>query len=216
MEIPLVLKNGLLNTEEISNNINLSGFLWACKDNHLQLAKGFHERYAKEFTNDDYKNAFISACSEGHIDIASWLHDIKIMTTDIYEEAFFKACDNEKIKVIYWLNLLRCGEEIQYDKIFFSQICAFGKLKIANWMCEKNKIFYVEEKDGEITGYGVRKLKCKFSKKIEEKEECNICYGDSNIITSCDHYGCEECFIKWAKKSCPVCRQDIEYFVNIE
>lgn len=51
--------------------------------------------------------------------------------------------------------------------------------------------------------------------KIEDKEECSICYNDekeNEVILCCGHSFCEECIKSWEKinKTCPLCRKDIK------
>jgi hypothetical protein len=49
-------------------------------------------------------------------------------------------------------------------------------------------------------------------KNILEKEECLICYGNSNCELNCQHSFCEDCVIEHtysSKKGCPMCSKDI-------
>ncbi len=48
-------------------------------------------------------------------------------------------------------------------------------------------------------------------------DECAICqekYGDNFYVLSCYHKFDSECFIKWNKKTCPICRADMSYDYN--
>ena len=51
------------------------------------------------------------------------------------------------------------------------------------------------------------------------KDTCTICYNDlintNTCITNCSHSFCKDCLHQWfnrGKLSCPLCREDIQYF----
>jgi hypothetical protein len=103
------------------------------------------------------------------------------------------------------------------DNIFL-ELCQKKLTEKAKQFCEINRRYEIVIKDDKIVSYSITKLKCKFSEKVEKDNinECSICFSKSNAKTSCNHYGCEDCFIKWGRKNCPVCRQKIDFFIKLE
>lgn len=50
------------------------------------------------------------------------------------------------------------------------------------------------------------------------ENECSICFEiyENECKTNCNHSFCEDCLHKWFKKkkiSCPICREDIKYYI---
>ena len=100
------------------------------------------------------------------------------------------------------------------DNIFVTA-CKNNNIKLAKQLCQLNPRYEMAIKKGKIVKCNIIKLKCKFSKKENNYHECYICYSKSNIKTSCGHYGCEDCFIRWGRKKCPICRQEVNYYINL-
>ena len=59
---------------------------------------------------------------------------------------------------------------------------------------------------------------------IAENKNCIICLKENLndeilCLTNCTHIFCKECLDQWldiGKRSCPLCRQNIQYFKNKE
>jgi len=56
---------------------------------------------------------------------------------------------------------------------------------------------------------------------VLENTSCNVCYNDfhSNeiITTNCGHNYCENCLLTWFRRgkiSCPICIQDVDYYIK--
>jgi len=114
--------------------------------------------------------------------------------------------------------LLHLNKYIMFSEInenIFLDACRNNNLKLAKWICAKNKRYEIIVKNGKIVHYSIIRLRCKFTEKRKTDNDCVICYNTSNVKTSCGHDGCEDCFITWGRKSCPVCRQDIKHFTLI-
>ena len=101
------------------------------------------------------------------------------------------------------------------DAIFL-KACREQKIDLVKQMCKQNNRYEILAEKNKIIGYSITKLKCKFIEKVNNNIHiCNICYSKSNVKTSCKHYGCEDCFIRWGRKNCPVCRRKVEYYIQI-
>ena len=54
------------------------------------------------------------------------------------------------------------------------------------------------------------------------EEQCSVCLTEEIVdlcTTNCDHAYCKACLDSWfnrGNKSCPLCRQDIQYITNDE
>jgi hypothetical protein len=46
--------------------------------------------------------------------------------------------------------------------------------------------------------------------KEDTKEECCVCYNDTNSFTKCNHPVCDECLNLIPTYDCPLCRQELE------
>lgn len=44
----------------------------------------------------------------------------------------------------------------------------------------------------------------------QPKDECVVCFEETNLKTPCQHFLCHDCKIKLVKSECPCCRQKIK------
>lgn len=56
---------------------------------------------------------------------------------------------------------------------------------------------------------------------VIDNNSCNICFNeysnDEIVTTNCGHIYCEDCLLKWfrrSKTSCPICVQDVDYYIK--
>jgi len=109
--------------------------------------------------------------------------------------------------------------------------CRVGSIKVVRYMCAAWGDFYdyslVDHDDQDIIPLikdsieylihmnEIDKIFHKLKKQktcVTGRNECSICYENSNVITKCHHQYCIDCISKWFVKnnSCPVCRQKFQ------
>ena len=180
----------------IKPDINISiydelPFISACLNNHLRLAKCLLSIKPTIDVNINNDYIFQNVCEKGHLNVIKWLISLN-RNINIYangDRAFYSACRNNHIMVVKFLRFLK-------PSYFFFTL---NYNKIASY-------------------YVFKRLNISTTvKRMNEIKMCNICYGNSNVITKCNHTFCCNCINNWftIKNTCPCCRRiiDIIYFI---
>lgn len=212
--------------ENLSRIYNYDSFEKACENGHLEIAKLIYFMCCPaEFTVDECESyPYRAACENGHLEVAKWLYSLAPHAAEeVKLDAFWGACFGGHLELAKWLYSLRETKGMEKsDDTIFRDVCGIYNIEVANWMCENSNGRYsyvVSEKTDTEDDLRlipkIQKITYLTSAKKEKEVECCICYGESNARTSCGHYGCEDCFVKWDKNSCPVCRQNIKHYIKL-
>lgn len=179
-------------------------FKYVCEDGYLKLAKFLYSLDNKPDIHHDYDFAFFKSLLNDELDVAKWLYSLdgKINIRINDDEAFKSACINDNLKIAQWLESL-CDE-------YYIEIENYYKIKSYKILNKLDKMFYKKEYNGIIKMLNIKKKDFK----IDNNNVCNICFSnDYNLITSCKHTFCIECFLTWyiiyKKTDCTYCRQNI-------
>ena len=154
------------------------------------------------------------------LEVAQWMLSLKpdIDISSHNECAFRSACEKGHLEVAKWLLSLKPDIDISANEEYaFKFACKNGHLEVAKWLCTLNETYYIEiDISGRINTYRYN-IKIKYNSiiEIEEMKECCVCYETATLKTSCQHYGCEQCFQQLYNK-CPYCRQDINEYYKIK
>jgi len=46
--------------------------------------------------------------------------------------------------------------------------------------------------------------------------ECSVCFHQTVTITACNHFLCQGCRVRLKKNTCPLCRSNLTYEVNVD
>ena len=92
-------------TTNVFNEVFRHGFILACQNNHIHIAKFLSENIAPNYLQRTLNDAFLEACIHGHLDIAKWLYSIATEDIAKYQKnsAFKNACKNNYIEIAQWL-----------------------------------------------------------------------------------------------------------------
>lgn len=128
------------------------GFMIACKDGYLPMAKLLHSKNADRFMNDG--EPFKWACGNGHEQTAKWLHSLGCIPSAHGNDAFQLACENGHLSIAEWLYDKVQGIDIhvsaysvvvnipggrpkkieRYPDAAFTLACSNGELDVAKWL----------------------------------------------------------------------------------
>ena len=123
-------------------------------------------------------------------------------------------------KIVKWLFSIIPNKDNKFcfNDYFFKLSCERGNLEIVQWLCSLDSRYQIiTGNDDEIIFWKIlNKIKTIKTIKVEEKEECCICYEVSDIQTDCGHYGCQSCFNQLNNDKCPYCRSLVSEYYKIE
>ena len=71
------IKRKLKFKNSIHFNINVSTFIFMCKNGHFEMAKWILQMKPNIDISDEYEDAFNNACQNRHFEIAQWLLKMK-------------------------------------------------------------------------------------------------------------------------------------------
>jgi len=218
LDIVIILKN------KINSNIICYQrcFEKACRNGHYQIMKFLYKNFNINISNNHDK-AFRKACRGGHIDIVTKLltikPDINVLARRDY--AFYWACRNGHEEIV--ILLIEYGANMTMNNFEGLMWAIYNShesiIKIIYEFCEvpiklnitPNERLLISNKTFELlVDLGICKSRNWLSK-INEIDECCICYDDCHIKTPCEHYYCKNCIENWLNRasSCPICRCDI-------
>ena len=103
------------------------GFVWNCREGHLNIAQWLYARY--DITNNNYCDAFEAACKNGHLDVAQWLYPIAF---DV--DGFVCHCRNEQNIIRPKYGLINWTDIHDREEYLFREVCQRGHLNIAQWL----------------------------------------------------------------------------------
>jgi len=219
MDFSMLLDYKNKSEEELEKYVNNESFKLACENGHLEVAQWLLSIKPDINISADDDCAFRWTCDYGHLEVAQWLRsikpDINISAEDDW--AFKGACENGHLEVAQWLLSIKPDINISAEYDFsFIFACQGGHLDVSRWLCTLDNRYQIEIKNNKIIDWDVFKIiKPVKTIKIENKEECCVCYELSDIQTNCGHYVCQRCFNKLNDK-CPYCRSQISEYYKIE
>lgn len=202
------------------NEINMNmytelAFSSACMEGHLNICEWLYSFGLIESNMLLFK--FI--CQLGHLNILKWLYSVGNL--DIHEESdisFCISCQYNKLDVAKWLYSLGGINIKTRHNHAFANSCHNNYVDMAHWLKSLNPQEYQITINGDIiTSYQILKIiKIYGEKKVDEVDSCPICFTpNSDIITSCGHQYCKDCFKEYVNRqreeykniTCPYCRQ---------
>ncbi len=190
-------------------------FINACAKGYLRLAKWLHRLGIS--IRDNAEATWIVSVANNNLEMVKWLYsseeiDVRMGAEKIqHDYAYQTACKYGYTKLINWLKWLESDYSYELDgdtyicliKDYpypveyhikhqnYSQVIELLKLKKVNQLVKNNQLVKSD---------------------LDEKtEDCVICYEAGDTITSCGHYYCLECLLKWYQKPCAYCQQQIIY-----
>tara|TARA_B100000524_G_scaffold346062_1_gene245652 strand:+ start:3356 stop:4873 length:1518 start_codon:yes stop_codon:yes gene_type:complete len=203
-----------------------SAFLSACIGNHLEIAKWLYTlgTFNLHFDNNLF---FKYLCQQGKLNILQWLYSIDQFNVNEYNDYYFRiSCNFNYLEQAKWIyNLGNVNIKANKNEAFIFS-CSNNKVEMALWLQSINEVEYeIEVNNSMITSWKIHKIIKFIGKKSVESQECPICFNDnSNLITSCNHQFCQECFKSYAESQdhsiddlpCPYCRQTNLKFYEID
>lgn len=192
-------------------------FISSCMENHVDVIKWL---YSFGDINLYYDNNVLIKfiCQKGNLDTFQWI--ISLGDLDIHEdnEIYFRiACNSGHLEFAKWI-YDTCNINIKAQKNeTFNFACSNNNLSIATWLKSINPTeYFFEVVNYTILNWYIAKIIRIYGvKEVEEIDECPICFTTpSDIITSCDHQFCRDCFKRYVETqddsmediSCPYCR----------
>jgi len=192
-------------------------FCIACENNSLQILDFL-------YNVDIYKNNFIdidlifNVCEEGYFELLLWLYSKapllfhSFSKKDLYE----LLCISQKnIDIIKWLLNMYDYIPIYLDNdILFINAINSNNIELCELLSKYRPLAYsLYIYDNKIAHFDIKRNLCpkvieNFN--INKKENCIICYNNSNIYTFCNHYYCLTCLdahIEKNNRNCPYCRR---------
>jgi hypothetical protein len=176
----------------VKPDINISvlndwAFCWSCSHGQLDIAQWLL-LVKPDINISALEKAFCGACANGHLEIAQWL---LILKPDInMEEAFISICHEEylerqerHLEIAKWMLLVK--PDINISEEAFCLACAYGNLKLAQWIQSVKPYLYaiIYDKHGKCTGFKIReKEEVMWEKRkyalhmMTHKEEPNLLY----------------------------------------
>ena len=166
--------------------------------------------------------------------------DVSLLEKIVNLKLITHLCMNYNISILDWIKKKINIDKIlrQNNNILFKNMCKFNNIILIRYLkslfdlydykIENDTIiplikdsieyYYQTNNFNKIIDYYKMTL-IKTKKPI--LDSCMICYGDSNIITNCEHTYCEKCILKWyifKNKECPYCRNELDFskssFIN--
>ena len=171
----------------------------------------------------------LSSCFEnfllyGFLDHAKKIFDLKPEIVEIVDTQyiFIQSCYDNYFDIAKYIFNLDPNIDIRSnDDEGFRYIANGTNVDFINWFVELLPDVYIVEFDTYSSGveYLVHwAIKITIDKQIninditKEKDICMICHEESNVMTSCNHFYCENCILNWLSKNskCPYCREELD------
>jgi hypothetical protein len=164
----------------------------------------------------------------GNIYIAKWIYnktDINIHDDD--EFVFRIACNRNHIDLAKWLYSLGNIKINANGNQSFKLACQYNYVELASWLQKLNPVeYHIVIEDNTIIEWNIYKvITVNSSKYVDEILDCPICYiKKSELITSCNHMYCLDCFKTFAESrtesiedlECPMCRSNNMTFFKVK
>jgi hypothetical protein len=133
-----------------------SGFITACKHNHLGLAQRLYATYKS--TSKQVTTAFCNACYNNSLEVVTWLaethpHFVEEMR---HYEAFQELIEHNCFRIVRWLHT-KTGHAVnlQDRDYLFIFACHEDYVEIARWLCELYGNYRVEVANKIITKFEI-------------------------------------------------------------
>ena len=101
----------------------------------------------------------------------------------------------------HWLSIKNISENLRSKKIVISGI-----------KYQLHGMFLVFVPFNMVKIKPIEQLQFNGTKYMTSKENCQICYDNSNVISNCGHMFCKQCLLQWnisnSVFNCPYCRND--------
>ena len=203
-----------------------SAFLTSCSENHVEVAKWLYSLggYNLHFEDDLF---FKFICQQGNIYILQWLHDINEFNVHYQDDFYFRlSCNLNHLEQSKWIYSLGNVNIKSNRNEVFRLACNSNNIEMALWLESINPEEYkVIINNNLITNWKINKIIKMIGEKKVEITECPICFEkNTDLITSCNHQFCKNCFKNYAESQdysieelpCPYCRQSNLKFYNIK
>lgn len=157
------------------------------------------------------KFCFLEVCRKGYLEVAQWLVSvyplIDIEVSDHY--AFRTAASMGHLEIIMWLFTLYKEVPIEILDKSFKEASINNQINVVTWFNKLNPRYSFRIFQDVI-------VEDKIHKHVYGKEECAICFDESNSITTCGHQFCELCILDWLtyNNDCPICRIEIDSYYS--
>jgi ankyrin repeat protein len=148
----------------ISKNSNIEnyefekGWMYACNNGNLVLAKWLLEINPLINISVDNNSVFYYACISGNLEIAKWLISINPNIDISYDNEFVfcSVCENGQLDVAKWLLEIKPDIDITIcnEYPFFSAIENM-RLNVVEWFTTLNKKYIVEMNNNKIISFSI-------------------------------------------------------------
>ena len=171
----------------LTSNLEIIKFIFALKHFDINLENDLIFRYV---------------CQLGNIDILKWIYSLGNVDLHFEDDLAFRiACNHNHLEIAQWIYSLGDVRIKSNRHEAFISSCINNNLEITRWLIELNSDQYkIILENNRIKSYQIIKLvyiqgiKFLTSDKISE---CCVCYEEPNILTSCNHFYCKECFLNY-------------------
>lgn len=207
-------------------NLDNSYIIRTCFGYHyVELIQYLFERYSNINVMIENEVIMKYAIEDGDLELIKLLYNYcsNFDLSANNEYLFRTACKTNKLEIAKWL--LSKKPDINYaiynHEIFYF-VCDQEYFEIAQFLAELDNIYEINIKEEEIISYSInKKLIIENSyKKVDNIENCPICFDHSELITNCSHQFCVDCLKNVNNKNielvCPLCRTKIDLIYKIE
>ena len=139
------------------------------------------------------------------------------------EYLFRTACKMDKVEIAKWL--MSKKPDIQYsmnDHEIFYFVCDQSYIEVAKYLAELDTLYELNIENNKIISYSIKKelIIQNSPKKVDNIENCPVCFDHSELITNCSHQFCVDCLENVNNKNielvCPLCRCKVDLIYKVE
>jgi hypothetical protein len=212
--------------KEFNINFNEGYIIKKCFGYHyVELIKYLFDR----FKNIDVliQNEVIMqyAVEDGDLELIELLYDYcsNFNLSKNNEYLFRTACKMDKVEIAKWLISKKptINYSLNNHEIFYF-VCEQEYVEIAKYLAELDTLYELNIQDNVIISYSIKKnlIIQNILKKVDNIENCPICFDHSELITNCNHQFCIDCLENVNNKNidlvCPLCRCKVDLIYKVE
>lgn len=193
-----------------------------CLRNEIEVAECLFQYKQKYLSSRRIiLNIIYRICTEtNYINMLEWLSNVihSVQLNDFFYPSCYNPISLEIAKYIFQQTPI---DLMARDHFLFHSAIRKQLIPLAQWIVSlRPDIYSITIHKNKINSYHIEKyytlIYCSGVAYTQYDETCSICYESANVISHCHHTFCDSCLYQWYKRSCPYCRQHVQFYLHLE